>query len=400
MLRGGAARTFRGIRVPFISRPFRHLPSSFCCWLRSALSTPHPLRLSAPRINPFSHLGLSRSTPPHHLSLHPCLTSLCSPPSSLSVAMPRRAKKEQEATAADVPSDDEPKAKRGKRGGAKPAEEPALYEDPQDKLETADGKPATLKITSWNVDGIRAWVKKNALEWVREEDPDVLCLQETKCAEKSLPAEVLDMPEFPHKFWACSDDKEGYSGVALLSKKKPINVTIGIGMEEHDKEGRVITAEFDEYFVVAAYVPNSSRGLVRLDYRETWDIAFRTFLKELQDRKPLVLCGDLNVAHQEIDLKNPKTNKNKTPGFTQRERDGFTELLKAGFVDSFRHLYPEVPYAYTFWTYMMNARAKNVGWRLDYFVLSEALLPKLCDNKVRSKVMGSDHCPITLLLAM
>lgn len=171
------------------------------------------------------------------------------------------------------------------------------------------------------------------------------------------------------------------------------------GKEEHDKEGRVITAEFPSFFLVTAYVPNSGRGLVRLDYRKTWDVDFRTYLSELDIQKPVVLCGDLNVAHQEIDLKNPKGNK-KSAGFTPEEREGFGQLLEAGFIDSFRELYPEQTHAYSFWTYMMNSREKNVGWRLDYFVLSNSLLPGLCDSKIRNKVKGSDHCPITLHIAV
>ncbi|KAG9487226.1 hypothetical protein GDO78_007219 [Eleutherodactylus coqui] len=313
--------------------------------------------------------------------------------------MPKRAKKDDNKceTEASV-QDEEPGNKKGKKGG-KEAEPVILYEDGPDKLTTEDGKDYKLKISSWNVDGIRAWVKKEGLSWVREEDPDILCLQETKCAEKSLPAEVKNMEEYPNKYWACSEEKEGYSGVAMLCKEKPLDVTYGIGIEEHDKEGRIITAEFDSFYLVTAYIPNSSRGLVRLDYRQRWDVDFRAYLKGLDAKKPLILCGDLNVAHQEIDLKNPKTNK-KTAGFTPQEREGFGALLAEGFVDSFRELYPDKPYAYTFWTYMMNARGKNVGWRLDYFVLSKALLPALCDSKIRSKAMGSDHCPITLYMAI
>ncbi|KAM8884758.1 DNA repair nuclease APEX1 [Synchiropus picturatus] len=285
-----------------------------------------------------------------------------------------------------------------KQKKTKEPEAPILYEDPPDKLTSQDGREVNFKITSWNVDGLRAWVKKKGLDWVREESPDVLCLQETKCAEKSLPAEITSMPEYPHKYWNGSDEKEGYSGVAMLCKTEPVNVTYGIGKEEHDKEGRVITAEFEKFFLVTAYVPNASKGLVRLDYRKTWDVDFRSYLSDLDKKKPVVLCGDLNVAHQEIDLKNPKGNK-KNAGFTPEEREGFTELLAAGFIDSFRELYPEQAYAYTFWTYMMNSRAKNVGWRLDYFVLSSTLRSGLCDNKIRNKAMGSDHCPITLLMA-
>jgi len=266
-------------------------------------------------------------------------------------------------------------------------------------MTSKDGRAANMKITSWNVDGLRAWVKKKGLDWVREEAPDVLCLQETKCAEKSLPADITSMEEYPHKYWAGSDEKEGYSGVAMLCKTEPLNVTYGIGKEEHDKEGRVITAEFPTFYLVTSYVPNASRGLVRLDYRKTWDVDFRAYLSELDKKKPLVLCGDLNVAHEEIDLKNAKGNK-KNAGFTPDEREGFSQLLAAGFVDSFRELYPEQANAYTFWTYMMNSRSKNVGWRLDYFLLSTALVPGLCDNKIRNKAMGSDHCPITLHIAV
>lgn len=297
------------------------------------------------------------------------------------------------------------KNEEGENGSAKKAkpakepEAPILYEDPPDKLTSKDGREANLKITSWNVDGLRAWVKKKGLDWVREEAPDIVCLQETKCAEKDLPADIKTMPEYPHKYWASAEDNQGYSGVAMLCKNEPIKVTYGIGKEEHDKEGRVITAEFPNYFLVTAYIPNASKGLVRLDYRKTWDEDFRAYLCDLDKQKPLVLCGDLNVAHQEIDLKNPKGNK-KNAGFTPEEREGFSQLLAAGFTDSFRELYPEQQYAYTFWTYMMNARAKNVGWRLDYFVLSSALLPGLCDSKIRTKAMGSDHCPITLHLAI
>uniref|UniRef100_A0A3Q3QNU4 exodeoxyribonuclease III n=1 Tax=Monopterus albus TaxID=43700 RepID=A0A3Q3QNU4_MONAL len=265
-------------------------------------------------------------------------------------------------------------AKKTKK--TKEPEAPILYDDPPDKLTSKDGRDANMKITSWNVDGLRAWVKKKGLDWVREEAPDVLCLQETKCAEKDLPNDITSMPEYPYKYWAVSDDKEGYSGVAMLCKTEPLKVVYGIGKEEHDKEGRVITAEFPNFYLVTAYVPNAGRGLVRLDYRKTWDVDFR-----------------------EIDLKNPKGNK-KSAGFTPEEREGFSQLLEAGFVDSFRELYPEQTNAYTFWTYMMNSRAKNVGWRLDYFVLSSSLLPGLCDSKIRNKVMGSDHCPITLHIAL
>ncbi|CAB1346247.1 unnamed protein product [Coregonus sp. 'balchen'] len=306
--------------------------------------------------------------------------------------MSKRAKKNEEA-GDDEDNGTAPAAKKGKK--VKEPEAPILYSDPPDKMTSKDGRAANMKITSWNVDGLRAWVKKKGLDWVRDEAPDVLCLQETKCAEKSLPDDITSMPEFPHKYWAGSDEKEGYSGVAMLCKTEPLKVTYGIGKEEHDKEGRVITAEFPTFFLVTAYVPNSGRGLVRLDYRKTWDVDFKAYLSDLDKRKPLVLCGDLNVAHEEIDLKNSKGNK-KNAGFTAEEREGFSQLLASGFTDSFRKLYPEQANAYTFWTYMMNSRSKNVGWRLDYFVLSSALLPGLCDSKIRNQAMGSDHCPITL----
>ncbi|KAM6985536.1 DNA repair nuclease APEX1 [Aplochiton taeniatus] len=309
----------------------------------------------------------------------------------------KRSKKTEEETGEGDNDNGTAPAKKGKK--VKEPEAPVLYDDPPDKLTSKDGRAANMKITSWNVDGLRAWVKKNGLDWVREEAPDVLCLQETKCAEKALPSEITSMPEFPFKYWAGSDTKEGYSGVAMLCKTEPLNVTYGIGKEEHDKEGRVITAEFPTFYLVTAYVPNSSRGLVRLDYRKTWDVDFKAYLVDLDKRKPLVLCGDLNVAHEEIDLKNSKGNR-KNAGFTAEERIGFSQLLAAGFTDSFRELYPEQANAYSFWTYMMNSRAKNVGWRLDYFVLSTALLTGLCDSKIRNKAMGSDHCPITLHIAI
>ncbi|XP_059806793.1 DNA-(apurinic or apyrimidinic site) endonuclease [Hypanus sabinus] len=307
----------------------------------------------------------------------------------------------------------EPPTKKGRGSGKTknkdeapaPAPAPAptdgtgTFEDSPDRSLTQDGQPSNLRICSWNVDGLRAWVKKNSLEWVCSENPDVLCLQETKCSEKQVPEQVKDLADYPHQYWASCQTKDGYSGVAMLCKTKPLNVTFGIGVEEHDEEGRVITAEFSKCFLVTVYVPNSGRGLVRLDYRKSWDKDFLAYLKGLESKKPLIVCGDLNVAHQEIDLKNPKTNK-KSAGFTQEERDGFSTLLSEGFVDTFRHLNPDVPYAYTFWTFMGNCRAKNVGWRLDYFLLSQALLPQLCDSKIRSKALGSDHCPITLLMAL
>ncbi|XP_058037053.1 DNA-(apurinic or apyrimidinic site) endonuclease isoform X2 [Ahaetulla prasina] len=318
--------------------------------------------------------------------------------------MPKREKSEDEILPVDKGSSEpEPKKFMKEREAEKLSEKQGecsfSYQDPPDKLTSPSDKKYTLKITSWNIDGIRAWFKKNGLEWVKKEDPDVLCFQETKCVERQLPAEIIELAAYPHKFWACSIDKDGYSGVGLLSKNKPLDVIYGIGEEDYDKEGRVITGEFDSYFLVTAYVPNAGRGLVRLEYRQRWDVAFRSYLEGLAARKPVILCGDLNVAHQEIDLKNPRGNK-KSAGFTPEERAGFTQLLEAGFVDTFRHLYPDATNAYTFWTYMMNSRAKNVGWRLDYFIISKSLVDGLCDSKIRSSVLGSDHCPITLYMAI
>lgn len=302
--------------------------------------------------------------------------------------MPKRRREETD------PSAGQPKAEP-----APPAEGGATFVDTPDQLTTSDGQESCLKISSWNVDGLRAWVKKNGLEWVGLESPDVLCLQEIKCTEKQVPAAMKEMVDYPHQYWSSSKSKEGYSGVAILCKAEPLNVTYGIGVEEHDGEGRLITVEMEKCFVVSVYVPNSGRGLVRLDYRQAWDGALRGYLEELQSRKPLVLCGDLNVAHDDIDLKNPKTNR-KSAGFTPQERQGLDQLLGLGLVDTFRHLHPSLPHAYTFWTYMGNCRAKNVGWRLDYLLLSRSLLPRLCDSKIRTKIMGSDHCPVTLLLAL
>ncbi|NXA02767.1 APEX1 lyase, partial [Nesospiza acunhae] len=235
--------------------------------------------------------------------------------------------------------------------------------------------------------------------WVQEEAPDVLCLQETKCAASAVPAELRELPGLPHQFWCSAKDRPGYSGVGLLARTQPLDVTYGIGDPEHDVDGRVVTAEFPSLFVVCAYVPNAGRGLVRLEPRLRFNAAFLQFLQRLDARKPVLLCGDLNVAHNEIDLCHPRANR-ASAGFTPQEREGFSKLLDAGFVDSFRHLYPEARGAFTFWTYLGGARARNVGWRLDYAVVSRRLLGALCDCKIRNAVQGSDHCPITALLAI
>jgi len=262
-------------------------------------------------------------------------------------------------------------------------------------------KDWNMKVSTWNVDGLRAWIKKGGLDFLKYEKPDVICLQEIKCSEEKLPAEMKALDDYPHQYYMPAE-KDGYSGVALLSKKEPIKVDLGFGVDEaaeHDGEGRLITAEFDKFFLVTTYVPNAGRKLVTLPKRMEWDPLLRAHLKKLDAQKPVVLCGDLNVAHKELDLANPKTNK-KSAGFTPEERSGFDDLLSEGFVDSFRHFYPDLEKKYTFWTYMMNSRSKNVGWRLDYFVTSKRLIDQVCDNQIRDQCFGSDHCPSTLFLAL
>lgn len=261
------------------------------------------------------------------------------------------------------------------------------------------GKRVGMRLVSWNVAGLRAWLRKGGLQWVQDEAPDVLCLQETKCGAASVPPEVRDLPGLPHQYWASPEGRPGYSGVGLLCRQAPLRVTYGIGDAEHDREGRVVTAEFPALFVVAAYVPNAGRGLLRLEPRRRWDRAFRSFLARLDATKPVAVGGDLNVAHTELDLRHPAANR-RSPGFSAAEREGFGALLAAGFIDCFRHLYPALPHAYTFWTYMGGAREKNVGWRLDYFLVSRRLEEVLCDCKIKARVMGSDHCPVELYLAL
>lgn len=299
-------------------------------------------------------------------------------------------------------SEDEPKAKKAKTDSSNEEENDGESHSNSDgETETdfkcsATVKKWNFKISSWNVNGIRAWMKSGSGSYVKQEAPDILCLQETKCQENDVPKEAKFLGY--HSYWAQAD-KKGYSGVGIYSKAKPLNVSYGIGIAEHDSEGRVITAEYTDFFLVTSYVPNSGRGLVRLDYRQGWDKDFRKYLKDLDEKKPVILCGDLNVAHKEIDLANPKTNT-KTAGFTKEERQGFTELLAEGFVDTYRHFYPNKEKQYSFWSYMRNARAKNVGWRLDYFVVSERLIDKVSDSLIRQRVKGSDHCPVVLLLAL
>ena len=251
-------------------------------------------------------------------------------------------------------------------------------------------KLSMKKMISWNVNGLRACLGKGFLEYVKESDADIFCIQESKCQEGQV---ELELPGY-HQYWNYAE-KKGYSGTAMFTKEEPIAVTYGLGIEEHDHEGRVITAEFPEYYVVTCYTPNSQDGLKRLDYRMQWEDAFRAYLKALETKKPVIFCGDLNVAHQEIDLKNPKTNR-KNAGFSDEERAKFTELLEAGFVDTFRYFYPDQEGIYSWWSYRFSARAKNAGWRIDYFCVSESLKDRLVDAEIHTEVMGSDHCPVEL----
>jgi len=252
------------------------------------------------------------------------------------------------------------------------------------------------KIISWNVNGIRASVKKGFADRLAEMNPDVICLQETKAQDDQV-AEALAEIEGYH-LHSYSAERKGYSGTAILSKAKPIAVTLGIDVAQHDTEGRVLTAEFDQHYVITVYVPNSGNGLARLPYRKTWDLAFRKYLKGLQEKKPILVCGDLNVAHQEIDIARPKANYNKTAGYTQDEIDGMTKLLKIGLVDTFRNLYPETV-AYSWWSFRGGARAKNIGWRLDYFLASNNLMPQIADSFILPEIEGSDHCPVGIELS-
>ncbi|MAG73095.1 exodeoxyribonuclease III [archaeon] len=252
-----------------------------------------------------------------------------------------------------------------------------------------------MKLISWNVNGIRAVMKKGFAESIAKLDPDILCIQESK----AHPEQVDElMHDYPHHYWN-SAQKKGYAGTAVFSKHEPLNVTYGTknkSTDEEDDEGRVLTLEFKEYFLVTVYTPNSGRGLKRLEFRQDWDKKFYAFLKELEKTKPVILCGDLNVAHTDIDLFHPKPNYNKTAGYTQVEIDGLQKYLDNGFVDTFRHFYPDKTHAYSYWSYMMNARAKNVGWRIDYFLVSEKFLPNVKKAEIHPTFFGSDHCPVSL----
>ncbi|MFR3730353.1 exodeoxyribonuclease III [Lacrimispora sp.] len=248
------------------------------------------------------------------------------------------------------------------------------------------------KMISWNVNGLRACVEKGFLDYFNEVDADVFCIQESKLQEGQID---LPTPGY-YQYWNYAE-KKGYSGTAIFTKEKPLSVTYGIGEEEHDKEGRVIAAEFEEYYVVTCYTPNSQNELARLPYRMTWEEAFLAYLKRLEEKKPVIFCGDLNVAHKEIDLKNPKTNR-KNAGFTDEERARFSLLLEAGFVDTYRYFYPETEGVYSWWSYRFSARQKNAGWRIDYFCVSECLKDRLESAAIHTEVLGSDHCPVELVI--
>lgn len=249
-----------------------------------------------------------------------------------------------------------------------------------------------LKLISWNVNGLRAQVRKGFLEKLEALDPDILCLQEIKLSEGQLELDLENYEEYYNYA-----ERKGYSGTAIFTKKKPLSVTYGIGIPEHDQEGRVITMAFESFILVTCYTPNSKRGLERLDYRQVWEDAFLAYLKKLEEDKPVVVCGDLNVAHNDIDLANPSSN-HKNAGFTDEERAKFNQLLDNGFIDTFRYFHPDETEAYTWWSNFANSRARNIGWRIDYFLASEALKPRLISASIHADVMGSDHCPVELQL--
>ena len=247
-----------------------------------------------------------------------------------------------------------------------------------------------MKAISWNVNGLRACVDKNFMEDFKRLDADIFCLQETKLQEGQI---ELELPGY-HQYWNYAK-KKGYSGTAIFTKQEPVSVSYGMGIDEHDHEGRVITLEFDEYYFITVYTPNSKQELERLEYRQHWEDDFRAYLCGLKEKKPVIFCGDLNVAHKEIDLKNPKTNHHNA-GFTDEERGKMTELLDAGFIDTFRYFYPDMTDIYSWWSYRFKAREKNAGWRIDYFIVSEDFKDRIKEAKIHTDIFGSDHCPVEL----
>ncbi len=255
-----------------------------------------------------------------------------------------------------------------------------------------------MKIISWNVNGIRAVVKKNFFEDFAKFDADMFCIQETKAQDDQVRAALFELTDY--KLYSNSADKKGYSGTAILSKQEPLSVSTDIGIAEHDTEGRVLCLEYEKFFLVNVYVPNSGSELKRLDYRQTWDVAFYEYLKNLEKTKPVVVCGDFNVAHKDIDLARPKANYDKHAGFTQAEIDGMDRFANGKLCDTFRYLHPDTTEAYSWWSYRAGARARNIGWRIDYFLASESLLPKLTSADIHADVLGSDHCPVSVELAL
>lgn len=255
---------------------------------------------------------------------------------------------------------------------------------------------AELHLVNWNVNGIRSIIKKDFIKDVKAMNPDILCLQETKASAEEVRSALELFPDFKVNVNSCKTRK-GYSGTTIMTKVEPMNITCDMGVEEHDQEGRVMTAEFEKFFLVTVYTPNAGEGLKRLEYRQKWDEEFRNYLVKLNQTKPVVLCGDLNVAHNPIDIARAKENYNKSAGYTQIEIDGFTKLLSAGFVDTFRRFYPE-EVKYTYWNYLFNARSRNVGWRIDYFVVSESIIGNVKDAMIYNEYLGSDHCPVAIKL--
>lgn len=249
-----------------------------------------------------------------------------------------------------------------------------------------------MKLISWNVNGLRACMEKGFIDFFEKIDADIFCIQESKLQEGQI---ALNLPGY-HQYWNYAE-KKGYSGTAIFTREEPLSASYGIGLEVHDHEGRVITLEYEDFYMVTVYTPNSQRELTRLEYRMTWEDAFRQYLKGLAEKKGVIVCGDMNVAHQEIDLKNPKTN-HKNAGFTDEERGKFTELLNSGFIDTFRYFYPHKEECYSWWSYMRQAREKNVGWRIDYFCVSAGMKERLRDAVIHTEIYGSDHCPIELII--
>ncbi|MBK9983542.1 MAG: exodeoxyribonuclease III [Saprospiraceae bacterium] len=252
-----------------------------------------------------------------------------------------------------------------------------------------------MKIISWNVNGVRAVAKKGFATQIKNWDADIICLQETKAQDAEVKQALSDIADY--NVYSYSAIRKGYSGTSILTKEHPKNINYGLGIDAHDQEGRVITAEYDSFYLLTAYIPNSGSELGRLDYRKTWDDDFTKYLKTLQKKKPVIACGDFNVAHQPIDLARPKENYNKTSGYTQQEIDGMTALLGSGFVDTYRHLRPDEK-GYSWWSARFGAREKNIGWRIDYFIVSDSFLPSVVDSFIMPSEMGSDHCPVALVI--